>query len=155
MESSIQKFENKLMPQLGMTMKLLQDFMEVYIEQNNIEVTRAQWVILTMLGEEDGISQFELACSANRDKASITRLISNMEKKNLVARIPDKEDKRVNKIYITTYGKEVLEKQFPVLSKVANAIEEGLSSDELDFLKNCLVKIRSNVHEMREKYLTK
>lgn len=60
-----------------------------------LEITIEQWSILYHLWKEDGLSQQELCTRTFRDKASITRLIDNIEKLGLVERIASKDDRRV------------------------------------------------------------
>ena len=50
----------------------------------------------TELFHDGPLPQHDLAFLTDRDKTSLTRLLSTMEKKNLVARITSSEDKRVN-----------------------------------------------------------
>ena len=66
-----------------------------------LEITIEQWSVLYHLWKEDGLSQQELGNRTFRDKASITRLIDNIEKLGLVERIASKEDRRVNLVYLT------------------------------------------------------
>ena len=40
----------------------------------------------------------------------MTRLIDNMERQHLVIRVPDKRDRRTNKIHLTENGKKLEEK---------------------------------------------
>ena len=48
--------------------------------QAGLEITIEQWSVLYHLWKEDGLSQQELGNRTFRDKASITRLIDNIEK---------------------------------------------------------------------------
>ena len=61
-----------------------------------IELTKVQWLLLKRLERSDGLPQHNLAFLTNRNTASLTRLITTMEKKNLVARIPSRDDHRIN-----------------------------------------------------------
>ena len=80
------------------------------MKENGIELTKVQLILLKKLNEMDGQPQNNLAFLTNRDKASLARLITTMEKKNLVARIPSKSDHRINNIYITKHGLCILKK---------------------------------------------
>ena len=73
--------------------------------RTNTKVTIEQFTILTILFYENGLSQQEIANRVNRDKTTITRILNNMEKNDLVVRIPDKSDKRINYIHSTHKGK--------------------------------------------------
>lgn len=60
---------------------------------------------------KDGVTQQELCNATFKDKPSMTRLIDNMEKQHLVIRVPDKKDRRTNKIHLTENGKNWKKKQ--------------------------------------------
>ena len=50
------------------------------------DITYEQWSLLVHLFNQDGLSQNELSLMAVKDKASITRLVNALEKKNIVLR---------------------------------------------------------------------
>ena len=58
--------------------------------QYNVEITPEQWTVLLYLWEKDGVTQQELCNATFKDKPSMTRLIDNMERQNLVVRIASK-----------------------------------------------------------------
>jgi DNA-binding MarR family transcriptional regulator len=51
--------------------------------------------------EAGGLSQQQLCDATFRDKPSITRLVDNLEKLQLVKRVASKDDRRINMIYLT------------------------------------------------------
>ncbi|MEO6819679.1 MAG: helix-turn-helix domain-containing protein, partial [Ginsengibacter sp.] len=65
-------------------------------KQSGIEITIEQWSVLYHLWKEDGRSQQQLCEATFRDKPSITRLVDNLEKSNLVKRVAAKNDRRIN-----------------------------------------------------------
>ncbi len=81
------------------------------------DVTCEQWSVLVHLGKKNGQSQQQLAEFTCKDKTTITRLIDNMEKHNLVVRVPDKSDKRQKLIYLTKKGRDLQEKLTKVIQK--------------------------------------
>src|SRR5881398_902227 len=68
---------------------------------SGINLTIEQWSVLYHLWKEDGRSQQDLCNATFRDKPSITRLIDNLEKQNLVKRVSHESDRRINKVYLT------------------------------------------------------
>src|SRR3982074_2841293 len=66
-----------------------------------LDITIEQWSVLYHLWKEDGLSQQQLCEATFRDKPSITRLVDNLEKLNLVKRVPSDNDRRINLIYLT------------------------------------------------------
>src|SRR5689334_1062471 len=74
-----------------------------------LNITIEQWSVLYHLWKEDGKSQQELCNATFRDKPSITRLVDNLEKLKLVKRVPSREDRRMNMIYLTTEAQNLQE----------------------------------------------
>ena len=100
-ELSESDFNKTIAPWIGKTSKLMNIFISEVFHKNNIQVTKEQWIVLKILYEDnDGLIQNDLAFITNRNKATLTRLINVMEKNNLVARIPAKDDSRKKIIYI-------------------------------------------------------
>ena len=66
--------------------------------QEGIDITTEQWTVLSCLWNKDKIIQQEICDLTQKDKPSVTRLIDNLEKKNLVRRVLDSSDRRNNLI---------------------------------------------------------
>ena len=78
-------FNKTLAPWIGRTAKILNMYISEVFLQNNIQVTKEQWIVLKILFEDnEPLIQNELAFITNRNKASLTRLRNVMEKNNLV-----------------------------------------------------------------------
>jgi MarR family transcriptional regulator, organic hydroperoxide resistance regulator len=120
--------------------KLYRDFRE-----NDIIITPEQWVVLQFLAIKDGISQQELANITFKDKPSITRLLDNLEKHSLIARLADKLDKRSNHIHITRSGVAIHQKAREIAMKTMKVALNGLSEDEIHNGELILKKIFRNL----------
>lgn len=112
--------------------------------QNGFEISPEQWTVLLYLWEKDGVTQQELCNATYKDKPSMTRLINNMEHRNLVKRVPNKKDLRVNQIYLTETGKGMEMKARAVASKTLKDALKGLTREELEVSQNVLRKIFNN-----------
>jgi len=137
--------ENTLAPWLGKTMKMIDNHIQDIFDAENIDLTKTQWVILKMLKTRDGVPQQELAFIAGRDKTSLTRLINTMERKNLVARIPSKKDKRINLVYLTKYGNYMFKKTLPIMKKFASGLQENISEEEIKIAISVIKKVQQNL----------
>ncbi len=71
--------------------RLIENKLKTDFERENIDVTPQQWSVLTYLWNEDGISQQNLADAFSKDKTSMTRLLNNMEKNDLISRKKDEQ----------------------------------------------------------------
>ena len=140
--------EKTVLPWIGKSMKVIDYFFIDRFSQNGIELTKVQWVLLKRLKEMNGESQHNLACFTNRDKASLARLITTMENKNLVARIPSDADQRINQIYITAHGEKVLKQAMPVVEGMIDDMQKGLSEEDRKITIRVLEKIMNNVKSM-------
>ena len=135
-----------LLPWMGRTMKEIDYYITNFWSENGIKITKTQWLLLVRLHFSDGSSQHDLAFITGRDKASLTRLVSTMEKKNLVARIPSKTDKRINNIFLTKQGQEIVNKILPLMKVLFDNIQEGVTEQEVETLIRIMKKINSNIN---------
>lgn len=139
------EYENTMMPWIGKTMKVIDYFIMDQFAQNGVELTKVQWLLLKRLKGLNGEIQHNLAFLTNRDKASLTRLLTTMEKKNLVARIPSETDHRANKIFITANGEKILKKAEPVLKNMVKEMQANISEEESVLVIQTLKKLINNI----------
>ena len=111
---------------------------------NGLDITPEQWTVLLYLWEKDGVTQQELCNATFKDKPSMTRLIDNMERQQLVVRMSDKRDRRINKIHLTLIGKSLEEKARFIANKTLKEALHGLTLEELRISQEVLRKIFNN-----------
>lgn len=111
---------------------------------NNMDITPEQWTVLLFLWEKDGVSQQELCNATFKDKPSMTRLIDNMEKQNLVVRIASKEDRRANLIHLTRFGRSLEECARRVVNLTLEEALEGVTKEELRVSQEVLKRVFMN-----------
>ena len=137
--------EKTLAPWLGKTMKMIDNLIQDLFYEQNISLTKTQWVLLKKLHEKDGVAQQELAFLTGRDKTSLTRLVNTMEKKNLVARIPSKSDKRINHVFLTKNGESLFKESLPIIEKFITALQENISEEEINLTIAVIKKVQENL----------
>ena len=111
------------------------------------DITHAQWLILMMLWMKDGRRQNELTELIFKEKTTVTRIIDTLERKNLLVRVPDLNDKRNKFVYLTNSGKELRSQLTPLVLNLNKKASLDLSDAELDVLKKVLTKIYENLNE--------
>ena len=111
-----------------------------------VNLTIEQWSVLYQLWKEDGKSQQELCNATFRDKPSITRLIDNLEKLNLVKRVSDDRDRRINKVYLTKNAQKLQEDSMILAEETLNEALEGVPPDQVDMCKVVLQKVYDNLN---------
>lgn len=114
-------------------------------KQAGVEITIEQWSVLYQLWKEDGMSQQQLGEATFRDKPSITRLVDNLEKLNLVKRVASKEDRRINMIYITPEAKDMQEKTMELANQTLNEALVGVTNGQIEIAKEVLQQVYENL----------
>ena len=111
----------------------------------NADITIEQWSVLYHLWKEDGLSQQQLCDATFRDKPSITRLVDNLEKLQLVKRVASKNDRRMNMIYLTKEAKELQILTMELANKTLNESLEGVTNEQIEIAKMVLQKVYDNL----------
>lgn len=71
-----------------------------------------RWFVLSMVAEEDGLSQGEVCRRFEQDPSRVTRLAQGLENNGLIRRERDPQDNRVVRMYLTEAGRELV-REFP------------------------------------------
>lgn len=127
--------------------RLIENRLKTNFEKEKISVTPQQWSVLTVLWNEDGVAQQELADSFAKDKTSMTRLLNNMEKSGLIVRKQGDKDRRNKKIYLTEKSKSLKLDSIKVAEKTLVDALEGISHSDLKVSKNILKSINKNLNK--------
>lgn len=100
-------YEATLGRQIGVLFYFLTRKLNNLLSEAGTGITTDQFRLLTMLWKEDGITQQQLAAMLGRDRASVTRMVDILEEHGIVARISNKNDRRINLLYLTKKGREL------------------------------------------------
>ena len=137
-------FENSIGPWLGKTVKILEYYLQERFNSHGLDLTKEQMIVLKRLHDKDGLSQNELAFLTLRNKSSLTRLLTKMEKKDYIVRKQCKVDKRINHVYLTVFGEETFNKTKPAIKEMISTMEQNISDSEKQQMIKTLKKIQHN-----------
>jgi DNA-binding MarR family transcriptional regulator len=94
-------------------------------------VSAPRWFVLSMLAEEDGLSQGEVCRRFEQDPSRITRLAQGLANDGLIRRERDPEDNRVVRMYLTKEGHELV-RGFPErLAGFERRVRRAVGDEEL------------------------
>ena len=110
-----------------------------------LKITIEQWSVLYHLWKEDGKSQQELCKATFRDKPSITRLVDNLEKLQLVKRVASENDRRINKIHLTKQASKLQEQTMMLAEETLNDALSGVPANQINLCKEVLQKVYDNL----------
>ncbi len=93
------------------------------------DLTETQFGVLEVLRHLGSMSQCEMAGKLLKSNGNITMVIDNLEKRGLVQRQADPNDRRVSRIVLTVAGQQMIDEIFP-LHAAAVAQEFSILSHE-------------------------
>lgn len=88
--------------------------------------------VMHCLWKEQGVSQQTLAEKTAKDKACLTNLINNLEKKGWVVRREDTNDRRNKLIFLTPEGEKVAEKIKSLLKDMYTQIGNQMNTRHME-----------------------
>ena len=115
------------------------------LQNNGINVTPEQYLVLDILWENQPLSQQKIADMIQKDKNSVTKIIDSLEKKNLVSRIVDKNDRRINIIKLTEEGRNLEKIATDVAIKFMNDVVQGIDKQDLDSYMKVMRQMKNNL----------
>ena len=115
------------------------------LQQNGIIVTPEQYLVLDILWEKQSLSQQNIANLIQKDKNSVTKIIDSLEKKNLVNRVVDQKDRRINKIELTKEGLALEKITTEVAINFMNDTIKDIDTQDLDKLVEVMRKLNDNL----------
>jgi DNA-binding MarR family transcriptional regulator len=114
-------------------------------------ITLGMWYFLRALWEEDGLSQRELSDVVGTAEPTTVAALHAMEKRGLVTRVANTNDRRKSNIYLTRQALKLRELLLPQAREVNRLAGAGISAADVKALKRILTKLRANLAAAQEK----
>jgi DNA-binding MarR family transcriptional regulator len=114
--------------------------------RSGIGVTVEQFSILALLFYNDGINQQEISSKLNRDKTTIARVIANMEREKMIARVTDKTDSRGKLIFLTKKGRKIQQRAIQLSGALYVRALTGVGRNALLESVRVLNKLKLNIN---------
>ena len=131
--AAVQDISDSLLPSLGLAFWRMKHAFE-----REVGLSTATWFLLSMLIEEDGISQGEVSHRFEVDPSRITRLAQRLQDEGLLRRKRDPEDNRVVRLYITEEGRLLIEDCQERRERFESRFRREFSTEELAELRRAL-----------------
>lgn len=105
--------------------------MQRLLKNSGAGITFEMLQVMSCLWTEQGISQQTLAERTAKDKACLTSLIGNLERKGYVCRSENPTDRRNKLVYLTDKGEEFHQWIAPTLTAYYKRLENILGEEKL------------------------
>ena len=112
------------------------------IKETNL--TPPQYVVLSLLWQKDGRPFKELAAAVQCTRATMTGIVDTLEKKGLVTRAPNLDDRRSLLVTLTKQGKS-FQRSTPPLDRIFTSCCDGLTPNEARQLSRLLQKLNDSL----------
>ncbi|MBV5284217.1 MAG: MarR family transcriptional regulator [Paludibacter sp.] len=102
-------------------------------KQTDLKLTMPQFVLLFTINEEkEEVILKDMAEKLGKDKSAILRMIDLLEKKELVRRVVDQNDRRKNQLMVTKKGERLIAEFRKIESELNSELLEGLSEADME-----------------------
>ncbi|HEX3591511.1 MAG TPA: MarR family transcriptional regulator [Pseudonocardiaceae bacterium] len=98
------------------------------------------FAVLINLNAHGSMSQSELVAAIGTDKASMVRVVDDLESRDLVARKPFPGDRRVHAVELTPQGLEVFDAAHVAAAPIAGELVAHLAPGEAELLFDLLTR---------------
>lgn len=118
------------------------------LKRNNIEMTFEMLQIMHCLWHEQGVSQQSLAEKTSKDKACLTNLMTNLEKKDWIVRKEDPSDRRNRLVFLTPAGEKMNEQLRPIINELYAKAGEQMGPEQINSCINYLKKFHEALNQL-------
>ncbi|WPV01556.1 MarR family transcriptional regulator [Mucilaginibacter sp. cycad4] len=142
-------FDNLMVPfmdNLIAVRQAVKTFFQRRIKELDSDISYEMFQVLNVLWRKNEVNQQEIANAVQKGKASLTPLIDNLVKLQLVTRTEDSVDRRNKIITLTKEGQAFQKKMDPIFNDFYTQFGAGLSEKEIQTATIMLSKILSQVN---------
>lgn len=135
---------------LGKAYRDLHYIIEQYFKP--YDITLDQWILLRQLDSSEPISQKILASKTCKDQSNTTRILDQLERKGLVERLPNQNDRRSFLITKTPKANAWMSELRTRKKQAMNIATADISDEDLANMKQLLRSISTNVETFTKEF---
>lgn len=129
----------------------LKQYTALAFKQNDLDLTPEQFLLVDLLWNNGSMSQQRLADMMHKDKNSITKFVDGLEKKQMVRRKQDPNDRRSNLIILTPKAEAMKSQAKEKGISMLDDILTGISDSEIRAFLDTLEKITKNMDALSDR----
>ncbi|BBC00893.1 MULTISPECIES: MarR family winged helix-turn-helix transcriptional regulator [Bradyrhizobium] len=112
--------------------------------------TRAQWIVLFRLREQEGLSQVDLADVLELQPISLVRLLDRLVEHGLLERRPDPRDRRANRLFLTRSGRRLVDDLDSLRDAIAGDVLRDVSDKHVESGLATLREVKDRIKALGE-----
>lgn len=123
----------------------MKQFIQRKVREHGIDLTYEMLQVLTVLWRKGKMNQQDIADNIQKNKASLTSLLDNLEKRGLVMRSEDPSDRRNKIISLTPLGLQYRVQFQPIFNEFYETLSKDVSKEKLREIGMLLNQIYKNL----------
>jgi DNA-binding MarR family transcriptional regulator len=135
--------KRSLIAQLVESSRLLRNYIDNRAKERG--TTRAQWIVLFRLRQQEGLSQVDLADVLELQPISLVRLLDRLVEHGLLERRPDPKDRRANRLFLTGSGRRLVDDLDSLRDAIASDVLRDIPDEAIQTSLDTLVDVKERL----------
>jgi MarR family transcriptional regulator, transcriptional regulator for hemolysin len=140
--------KRQLVAQLVESSRLLRNHIDHRAKERG--TTRAQWIVLFRLRQNEGLSQVDLADVLELQPISLVRLLDRLVEHGLLERRHDPKDRRANRLFLTAKGKKLVDDLDSLRDAIATDVLRDLPDNALQTSLDTLRDVKERIKALSD-----
>lgn len=140
--------KRQLIAQLNESSRLLRNYIDHRAKERG--TTRAQWIVLYRLYQQEGLSQVDLADVLELQPISLVRLLDRLVEHGLLERRHDPKDRRANRLFLTAKGRQLVDDLDSLRDAIATDVLHDVPDDAIEKSLGTLRDIKERIKQLSD-----
>lgn len=140
--------KRQLVAQLVESSRLLRNYIDHRAKSRG--TTRAQWIVLFRLRQQEGLSQVDLAEVLELQPISLVRLLDRLVEHGLLERRHDPRDRRANRLFLTASGRQLVDDLDSLRDSIASDVLQEIPDSAIETTLRTLQDIKDRIKGQAE-----
>ncbi len=140
--------QRQLIAQLVESSRLLRNYIDNRAKGRG--TTRAQWIVLFRLRQQEGLSQVDLAEVLELQPISLVRLLDRLVEHGLIERRHDPRDRRANRVFLTASGRQLVDDLDSLRDSIASDVLQDIPAKAIETSLQTLIDIKERIKGFAE-----
>ena len=140
--------KRQLIAQLVESSRLLRNFIDHRAKSRG--TTRAQWIVLFRLRQQEGLSQVDLADVLELQPISLVRLLDRLVEHGLLERRHDPKDRRANRLFLTASGRQLVDDLDCLRDAIATDVMHDMPATTVETTLHALRDIKDRIKSLSD-----
>lgn len=103
-----------------------------YASEADVKLTVEEFMLLSMIGAKTDQILQNISLATGKNKSVVMRMVDSLERKGLVRRVVNPEDRRENFLAITPEGESVVAQYHEIENRLSSELLQGLPQDKVE-----------------------